>query len=345
MQTAEALRRRIDAAEDLQSVVRTMKALAAVGIRRYEDAAASLSEYDRTVRLGLRIVLQGAVGPHDPAAAAGADHSGAGAADGPGLLVAFGSDLGMCGQLNDRVAQRAERLAPAGGERAGHAREPAGSGSTARAAAPDTPNAPNAPDAPDALVVGDRLAGILARTHLAPADRFRTPDAMDDVAPAAARLLGAIEERRTDRPELPVRLVFPRRTSAAGYEVRVRRVLPLDRRWLAALADEPWPTRCIPDWPGDRAPHLRAFIREYLFVALCRALVDALASEHAARLASMQSAERSVAERLDELRGRHRRRRQAAITGELMDVVSGFEALGRDAESGTSEAGDAEAAT
>jgi F-type H+-transporting ATPase subunit gamma len=59
----------------------------------------------------------------------------------------------------------------------------------------------------------------------------------------------------------------------------------------------------------------------------------------------MQSAERSVAERLDELRGRHRRRRQAAITGELMDVVAGFEALGRGAEAGEPGAGDAEAAT
>ena len=57
MQTIEGLRRRIKSASDLLSVVKTMKALAAVSIRHYEHAVASLSEYNRTVELGLHIVL------------------------------------------------------------------------------------------------------------------------------------------------------------------------------------------------------------------------------------------------------------------------------------------------
>ena len=52
-----------------------------------------------------------------------------------------------------------------------------------------------------------------------------------------------------------------------------------------------------------------------------------MASEQAARLASMQAAERNIEERLEEMQAQYRRRRQQAITEELLDVVAGFETL------------------
>ena len=52
-----------------------------------------------------------------------------------------------------------------------------------------------------------------------------------------------------------------------------------------------------------------------------------LAAENASRLAAMQAAENNIEEKIDELYGRYHRRRQAAITEELLDVISGFEAL------------------
>lgn len=300
MQTTETIRRRLDAAEDLQSIVKTMKALAAIGIRQYEEAARSLSDYDRTVHLGLQAVLRGITGTGvaTPVAGAGDDQGDGNGPRNPGIVIALGSDQGMCGQLNDAVVQRIE-------ERFGDADPP-----------------------PAILASGGRLADIVADAVVDPARRFATPESMERVPSAATRILMEIQQRRAGDPDLAVHLVFPRRTSAAGYDVRWRRMLPLDQRWLDALRESPWPTRCIPAWPGARLDVLRSFIREYLFVSACRALVDTLASEHAARLASMQSAERNIADRIEELRGEHRRRRQERITSELMDVVSGFEALG-----------------
>ena len=58
MATIEELKHKIATASDLQSVVKTMKALAAVSIRQYEKAVESLSEYDRTLELGLQILLK-----------------------------------------------------------------------------------------------------------------------------------------------------------------------------------------------------------------------------------------------------------------------------------------------
>jgi F-type H+-transporting ATPase subunit gamma len=68
-------------------------------------------------------------------------------------------------------------------------------------------------------------------------------------------------------------------------------------------------------------------VQQRLFVVIYRALAEALASEHASRLAAMQAAERNIEERRDDLRQLYRLRRQETITRELLDVVSGYEAV------------------
>ncbi|MBN2296940.1 MAG: F0F1 ATP synthase subunit gamma, partial [Deltaproteobacteria bacterium] len=58
MQTIESLKRKIKSTEDLLSVVKTMKALAAVSIRQYQKAVESLTDYNATVEMGLQVVLK-----------------------------------------------------------------------------------------------------------------------------------------------------------------------------------------------------------------------------------------------------------------------------------------------
>ena len=67
METAESLRRSIAVTEELQSVVKTMKALAGVNIRQYERAAHAVAEYNRTIEMGLADRAAAAAGA--PAAA------------------------------------------------------------------------------------------------------------------------------------------------------------------------------------------------------------------------------------------------------------------------------------
>ena len=56
--TTASLRRKIDSAGDLQSVVRTMKALAASSIGQYEKSVRALADYYRTVELGLGVCFR-----------------------------------------------------------------------------------------------------------------------------------------------------------------------------------------------------------------------------------------------------------------------------------------------
>jgi F-type H+-transporting ATPase subunit gamma len=79
----------------------------------------------------------------------------------------------------------------------------------------------------------------------------------------------------------------------------------------------------------DRSQLLAALIRQYLFVQLYRACAESLASENTSRLLTMQTAEKNIDERIDELNISYHSRRQEAITGELLDVISGFEVLSK----------------
>lgn len=93
----ELLRRRIEGAEELESVVRTMKALAASSISQYERSVAGLSDYYTAVELGLATSLKSHGSPVDltPLPKHRSRRGGA---------VIFGSDQGLVGQFNVTLA-------------------------------------------------------------------------------------------------------------------------------------------------------------------------------------------------------------------------------------------------
>ena len=98
METMESLKRRVHTAEDLHSLVRTMKAMAAVNIRQLEHAVESLADYRRTIELGLRVVLRQRGRSTVTSRTAPQRTLG---------TIVFGSDQGMCGQLNDQIVASA----------------------------------------------------------------------------------------------------------------------------------------------------------------------------------------------------------------------------------------------
>src|SRR5271154_5857225 len=97
--TLASLRRKIGGAGDLESVVRSMKALAAASIGQYERSVLALADYYRTVELGLVVCLRKRMkGAADEAGRAGAAATSVSA-------IVFGSDQGLVGQFNDVLAE------------------------------------------------------------------------------------------------------------------------------------------------------------------------------------------------------------------------------------------------
>jgi len=77
----------------------------------------------------------------------------------------------------------------------------------------------------------------------------------------------------------------------------------------------------------DAESLLRVLAPKALQVEIYRALLDNQAGEHAARMTSMESATRNTEEMISALTLQYNRARQAAITKELVEIVSGAEAL------------------
>jgi F-type H+-transporting ATPase subunit gamma len=92
IKTFQQMRHKIAGAEQLESVVRTMKAQAAANITQYETAVISLEDYCRTIELGLTACLR--------------QSSASQTYQEPKHVVAiiFGSDQGLVGQFNDQLA-------------------------------------------------------------------------------------------------------------------------------------------------------------------------------------------------------------------------------------------------
>ena len=96
--TLASLRRKISGAGDLESVVRSMKALAASSIGQYEKSVLALADYDRTVELGLVVCLR-------KRGETAAEQAGRPAAAAKTVTaIVFGSDQGLVGQFNDVLA-------------------------------------------------------------------------------------------------------------------------------------------------------------------------------------------------------------------------------------------------
>jgi F-type H+-transporting ATPase subunit gamma len=289
--TPASLRRKIDSAGDLQSVVRTMKALAASSIGQYEQSVRALADYYRTVELGLRACFR----ESEPGAFLSA---GKARADGDVIgAVVFGSDQGLVGQFNEVVAEYAvEALAALPGDA-------------------------------QVWAVGERVHARLADADLLLAGIYAVPNSVEAITPLIGQILLESEALRGDREVGELHLFYNRPTSGAAYAPVRQRLLPLDQAWRDDLAGVTWPTRNLPQVMGSGTGALRALIREYVFVSLFRACAESLASENASRLAAMERADKNIDELLENLQGTFHRVRQGGIDEELFDVLSGFEAL------------------
>ena len=293
-ESTSGLRRQIASATDLQSVVRTMRALAASNIGQYERAVAALVGYDRTIELGLGACLRAELGARSADAGPEATRRVDGEAVG---AIVFGSDQGLVGRFNDVIAEHA-------------------------VAALKGPSRPVA-----VWAIGERVAARLAEAGIAVVATYAVPAAVDAIDTLVGRLQVDVETHPSQLGQPHLVVFHNRPTTGALYESTGKTLLPLDAAWLAAMTRQPWPTAALPQVVGDGGATLRALVREYLFVSLYRACAESLASENASRLAAMQRADKSIDELLDTLRGGFARLRQGAIDAELFDVTAGYEAL------------------
>ncbi len=292
MQTLEALKRQIKNVEDLSTVVHTMKTLAAVSIRQYELAVESLSDYHETIEDGLRILLWNQ--PSIPQLQGSLKNHKVGA-------VVFGSDHGMCGQFNEQIVDFTTNL------KATEERQAEGNRSY--------------------MAVGSRVASRLDECGYQVDNVFPVAGSASEITTTVQDLLLGIDQWRTSKKLGSIQLIYNQRKSVSSYQPHLFDLLPIAPEKFQDMRQKRRDGRTLPYYTMDQQELFSRLIQQYLFVCLFRASAESLAGENASRIASMQAAERNIQDRLSHLRAGYQQTRQTSITEELLDVVTGFEAL------------------
>jgi F-type H+-transporting ATPase subunit gamma len=141
------------------------------------------------------------------------------------------------------------------------------------------------------------------------------PDAVD-------RLTSELYARIARREVKRVDVMFGRYRQGATTTIERRLLLPLDPATLAAKPALQVPLHNLP--PRSLLEKLMA---EYVFALLTEAAVESIASENTARFAAMDSAYDNISKKLTSLQGDARQARQTEITSELLDLITGAEAI------------------
>jgi F-type H+-transporting ATPase subunit gamma len=293
----EALRNRMDGANDLRAVVRTMKAMSASNITQYEHAVQALERYFATVEQGLIACLKQTDVMHSftqnrkvdcEATNCGATNCGV-------TIIVFGSDQGLVGQFNDSLAEFVvEKLGQIKGQK-------------------------------NIWVVGDRIHGRLQDANLTLEKCFNVPSSVEWITPLIGDLLLATEHKWASNIHSPLYLFHQRPGKISGqYKAVMNQFLPLDSSWQLSLQNQPWLGPSLPQTLGTTELTLSALVREYLFVSIYQACAESLASENASRLIAMQRAEKNIEEMLASLQQKYHHQRQETIDAELFDVVAGY---------------------
>lgn len=291
MATKQKLERTISSTQDMSSIVSTMKSLAAVNVRIFGQSRDAIENYMDGVERALQIAVTPVPETKGSLVSRPEDSSRLG-------LFVFGAVQGMCGQFNDHIAEdAADYAARFGGE-------------------------------VHTVAVGPRVGPRLVDRDIFIERSVEMTGSLESLPGVVDDCIVAVDQLRLKGVHRVV-VVYNTESGHASYEPHHELILPISEAWLGRLARRPWPTNRIPRVMTDRGSLLAALTRQYLFASFYRAVAQSLASENAARLSSMQSAESNIDERLEELRSAYNRQRQQEITSELLDIVGGYSALSR----------------
>ena len=288
----EGLQKRIKTTQDLRSIVSTMKSLSAVSIIQYDAALKSLVEYGRTINLSaVALMKNGDLKlPKERAVKPEARRA---------LAVIIGSDTGLVGKMNREIVEFAEKFLIEKGFKL---------------------------DRTAFIAVGRQIIAQLARNERNLIESYPVSNSVKAISQTAASVLvTAHEHMMTDR--ITQVYLFYSQKQGTGVAPASSLLMPLGTEWLDRLKKIDWPGRNLPTYTLPPERIFSALKKERLLIELSTAITDALSAEHHMRLTTMQAAEKNIDENLDAMNLQYQQMRQENITTELLDVVSGAEAL------------------
>jgi F-type H+-transporting ATPase subunit gamma len=139
----------------------------------------------------------------------------------------------------------------------------------------------------------------------------------------AADFINAVVEDFRNEVTDKVVLVYNGFLNMLSQEIRVRELLPIGLDNIEAKKSD----SMLEIEPDDDEEVLNELTDKYIDFNMYYALIDSLAADHSARMQAMEAATKNAKEKVNSLTVEYNKARQAAITTELIEIISGVEAL------------------
>ena len=291
MGSLKEIRIRIASVESTQKITGAMKMVSAAKLRRAQNAIISLRPYSNKLNEILQNLSSSAESMADMPLFTARDIENV-------VLVVISSNRGLCGSFNSNVVKEARHLIEE---------------KYAKQAAAGKLKI---------ICLGKKAKEQLAKNY----DVIQCNEALidtpvfNDVAQIAQFLMDGYANKTIDK----VDIIYNRFINPATQKLVVENYLPVQQ-----LGDDTQKKQLNNDYIFEPSKEeiLEELIPKIMKLQLYKTLIDSIASEHGARMTAMHKATDNATEILKDLRLKYNNARQSAITNELIEIVSGAEAL------------------
>ena len=292
MPSLKAIKKRISSVKNTRQITKAMKMVSAAKLRRAQEAVVAARPYaDKVQQVLASLARREDQDAHPLLAQRG---------QGKALVVLVTSDRGLCGGFNSNVSKAVERHIRAN---------------------------PDGFEQIDLMLVGRKGNDYLKRRPgMSIFKVYENLLGTGQVSYAPAALIGKelVELFESEQYDA-VFLAYNAFRSAISQEPQIVPLLPV----VAETGEEAAVGEYLADYlyEPNASDVLAQLLPKYVETQVFRAFLESVASEHGARMSAMDSASKNASEMIGKLTLQYNRARQAAITKELMEIISGAESI------------------
>ena len=293
MPNLKELKNRISSVKSTRKITSAMKMVAASKLRRAQELAESSRVYADSLSFILSSLAGNTKNSADlPEILTGRENSKI------SLLIINSSDRGLCGGFNSNLFRNAKKWIS----------DQQGQGKSVKI-----------------MTVGKKASSFYKKTDLDILASFEDLNSNDRQLQVSEEIKNKIMELFENNEIDEVSILFNKFVSAISQEPTYQSLIPLSNEETSE--DDSEANNAIFEFEPDKNELLEYLVPRNFLTQIYRSVLESSASEHAARMTSMDNATRNAGDMIDRLTLTYNRTRQAFITKELIEIISGAEAV------------------
>ena len=293
MPNLKELKNRISSVKSTRKITSAMKMVAASKLRRAQELAESSRVYADSLSFILSSLAGNTKNSSDlPEILTGRENSKI------SLLIINSSDRGLCGGFNSNLFRNAKKWIS----------DQQGLGKSVKI-----------------MTVGKKASSFYKKTDLDIVASFEDLNSNDRQLQVSEEIKNKIMELFENNEIDEVSILFNKFVSAISQEPTYQPLIPLSNDETSEEENEA--NNSVFEFEPDKNELLEYLVPRNFLTQIYRSVLESSASEHAARMTSMDNATRNAGDMIDRLTLTYNRTRQAFITKELIEIISGAEAV------------------